>query len=208
MTVYTAIIGDIDDLLPTREGIAWVENARRSPGWAINQVKRQFADPRRESRLYKILSHQWVTGTSIWIDGTIQLKVNPEELTQYLGENDMAAFRHPSNDCALREAEIVARVGKATEESLRQAERYERAGFPRHNGMMACGVLVRRHNEAVERFNDMWWSEYCRGCVRDQVSFNYVLWKTGMKCSVIPGDLYNNRFIKKVSHKNRGVLYS
>jgi len=206
--VYTAIIGDIDDLLPGK-GIAWVDvRKRRSPGWAIRQVKRQLTDPRRESRLYKILSHQWIPGTSIWIDGTIQLKVRPKELAQYLGENDMAAFRHPSNDCALREAEIVARAGKATEEALRQAERYRKAGFPEHYGMMACGVLVRRHTEATERFNDMWWSEYSRGCVRDQVSFNYVLWKTGMKCSIIPGDLYNNRFIKKVSHRNKGVSYS
>ena len=87
--VYTAIIGDIDDLLPAKTGgscIAWVDaRKRRSPGWAINQVERQLTDPRRESRLYKILSHQWIPGTNIWIDGTIQLKVNPSELVECLG---------------------------------------------------------------------------------------------------------------------------
>ena len=42
------------------------------------------------------------------------------------------------------------------------------------------GILLRRKNLKVSLFNNKWWHEINKGSIRDQISFPYVEWKTGM----------------------------
>ena len=41
--------------------------------------------------------------------------------------------------------------------------------------LAACGIVVRKNTETVNRLNEKWWAEICRGSSRDQLSFPYTL---------------------------------
>ena len=44
---------------------------------------------------------------------------------------------------------------------------------------------------------ESWWEEIKYNSKRDQLSFNYVAWKNGLKYNSIPGDIRNNSFFKQ-----------
>ena len=59
-------------------------------------------------------------------------------------------------------------------------------GYPQGNGLTETGVLFRIHN-ATSHFDRLWWQCIEKYSRRDQLSFNYVLWKTSMTCaSLLP----------------------
>jgi len=47
-------------------------------------------------------------------------------------------------------------------------------------------VLVRRESPVVAEFNRLWWSDLLRGCGRDQISFSYAAWRSGLCLKVGP----------------------
>lgn len=158
IVVYSAITGDVDR--PRTDDVLCFRDYDR------------FRDQRLNARIYKILSHQFVTAdVSIWIDGNITLLVSPEELVSLM-PGDTCAFHHWERDCVYEEARVCirSRLDKATT-IRRQMETYRNAGFPEHAGLAATGVLIRRHTPDVCRMNERWWTEICTHSVRDQLSF-------------------------------------
>lgn len=68
---------------------------------------------------------------------------------------------------------------KDTMEKMKpQADRYMAEGFPKHFGLVQTNIIYRKHNnpEVVALMN-LWWSELKNGSHRDQMSFNYAVWK-------------------------------
>lgn len=148
----------------------------------------KFIDPRRNSRASKILAHKYVsTEYSIYVDGNITLNVSPETLIEkYLGDHDIAVYRHPTRDCIYDEAmECAKRKLDDLEIIIEQAKAYEDSGYPKHRGLAECGVIIRRHTPDVAQFNEAWWAEYCRYSRRDQISFMYAADKVGIRVNII-----------------------
>jgi len=59
-----------------------------------------------------------------------------------------------------------------------QVEGYRLEGYPERNGLAASGLMIRNHNsKKVDEFMNRWWEEIRLKSKRDQLSFNYVLWK-------------------------------
>jgi hypothetical protein len=155
-----------------------------------------FADPRRNSRVPKLLTHQYVPDCdySLWIDGSLRLLMSAPQLVQrFLGDADMALFPHPVRECIFDEAEVCAHARLDDPGVIAaQAGKYRACGFPAKSGLNECGFILRRHSVQVERFNNAWWSEYCRHSCRDQLSFNYVSWMLGIKLAHFPGTRLDN----------------
>lgn len=187
--IYTAIFDGYDTLEPAPEhSICFTDQDIEAPGWEIRKVRRQFHDPRREARMYKVLSHQWFPAAdiSIWRDGNLMQRPLAG-MASYLACNDLAVSKHSSRDCIYDEARAVIELNKAAAADVNsQVNEYRQKGYPPHNGLAATGVLVRKHTEAVERMNEMWWGELSRHTVRDQLSFDYVCWKLGIDYSALP----------------------
>jgi hypothetical protein len=59
-------------------------------------------------------------------------------------------------------------------------------------------VILRRHTDAIRHLNEAWWNEIVRGSRRDQLSFNYVAWKLGLRYATFPLSLAtgNGLFVK------------
>lgn len=149
----------------------------------------KFKDPRRNSRIQKILAHKYVNADiSIYIDGNMKLLASPENIVdKYLGDYDMALFKHGLRDCIYDEAMEVAKLRLDDPEAIiEQAKWYEDHEYAKHKGLLQGGIIIRRHNEKTERFNEAWWADYCRFSRRDQLSLMPAIEKSGVRVNMIP----------------------
>jgi len=191
--VYTANFGNYDNLLlPEHCGFTHIHLTDEG---AIGSKYQEL--PQVRARMCKVLSHKLFPDYkyTIWHDASIEFKLDPAALVCYLGDNDIALMAHPERDCIYDEATAVVEMGKERASIVsEQMEHYKAEGYPEHNGLVATGVIVRKHTAKMEQFNNAWWAEIGRYSVRDQLSFNYVCWKMGIKYDVIPGNLWDNKW--------------
>lgn len=191
ITVLTSITGGKDNLVDDqKKGDArWLAfTDGESKTWEIKSPPSVFKDARRNSRMPKLLSHQYSdTEYSIWMDGNMRLLKPPELLVKrYLKDHDMALFKHTLRDCIYGEATRCA-VAKLDDPEviIEQVVKYEKQGYPKNKGLCECGFIIRRHTPRVKEFNNLWFSEYARHSVRDQISFMYALDSVGIKVNFI-----------------------
>lgn len=212
ITVYTSITDGKDALIEKQNSkgskfIAFVDDpyTLKSKVWEKKKSYDRFISPRRNSRAPKILSHQFVDSEySIWMDGNISLKVPAKKVIDTWLENgkyDIAVCKHNCNNCIYKEALICANAGLDDPYVIQeQMKKYEKEGFGKERGMGECGVIVRKNTSKVEIFNNFWWSEHCRGSVRDQFSFMYAIDKAGIKVNFVEPNIYHNPFFNISIH--------
>ncbi len=160
----------------------------------------KFLNPARNAKIAKILPHLFMqTEWSIWVDANIHLKVPAEVLLEKLGDAEIGVFPHPDRKCLYDEAQKCIEWKKDDPATIKnQVERYIQEGFPENSGLAACGVLVRKHTEKINRLNERWWAEICRGSVRDQISFPYV-YRDSIKYFE-PVNLWDNQYFYRHGH--------
>ncbi|MBI3571975.1 DUF616 domain-containing protein [Candidatus Kaiserbacteria bacterium] len=221
LAVYTAIFGKKDALHeplvhpPGCDFICFTDQDFRSRTWQVVKVVPPLPDPTRSARRYKILAHEYLPeyDVSVWVDGNVVVRGDVGELVdRYLRDVNMAVFDHarsrsmPIGSLRAELTELLAmeRAGKHQDDAAllaRQYDAYVREGYPDTGGLLWSLALLRRHNEpdviaAMER----WWEELSRWSKRDQMSFNYVAWKTGLKFNYIPLDAFDNPYTKRLNH--------
>lgn len=161
----------------------------KSSVWDIKPSYSLFVDPRRNSRIHKLMIHKYSDAKyTIWIDGNIRLLMPPEEIVEkILGDYDMAMFMHGGRDCLYEEAIVCATLGLDDPEIIiEQAKHYEDSGFPKHRGLLSGGFIVRRNNQKTRDLNEAWWADYCRFSRRDQLSLMPAIDKVGVRVNMMP----------------------
>lgn len=120
---------------------------------------------------------------SLFVDGNVQIITDVRPVVAELGNNIIAIHKQPGRDCVYQEAtEIIARKKALPTEVKKQISSYLHDGFPEHYGMFQTNVVVREHNtEICKKLMEVWWNEICKYTKRDQLSFTYSLWKSGMQ---------------------------
>jgi hypothetical protein len=134
-----------------------------------------------------------------------------ELIRKYLQECQMAVFDHnqtegDARDCIYKEYESIMSMGRTSGKYKddptvmeRQIERYRREGYPSGNGLVFASVLIRCHNDPVIiRTMEHWWREIEKGSRRDQLSFNYVIWKEKCTLCIIDGNIRDNRWFFEI----------
>lgn len=209
VVVFTAIFGGYDRLcLPGVMQGKYVclcdKQLKVRKPWQRRLVKVQYP-PRKQARYCKIMAHEMFpdAGITIWHGGNVRLTADPQELVELLGDRDLAALKHTQRNCAYREADVCIRSKKDKPETImRQMMRYHDEGYPERNGLCAAFLIVRRHTPQIAEFNELWWAEVDGGSVRDQLSIDYCLWKTGIKPIVIPSDnIYQGPHFERGRHR-------
>lgn len=146
---------------------------------------------RRKAKLYKIMPELFVPGYDFyfWTDATHDVITNPQELVdKYLKESCLAVFEHNQRKCAYVEAnEIIKLNYDHTSNVTNQIKEYQKLDFPFEYGLFELPVIIRRNCFDTTNFNLMWWEQICKYSSRDQISFPFCLWRTGIKVSVLPG---------------------
>jgi len=193
ITVVTAITGGKDKLRnqPNRGNakfVAFMDTPEVSDVWGVRPAYDKFKDPRRNSRIHKILIHKYIESKyTIWIDGNIQMMDTPEVIIEkYMKGYDMAIFHHPSRKCLYDEAIKCAKLKlDDVELIIEQAKWYEDHEFPKQKGLCEGGVIIRKNTQKVRDFNEAWWADYCRFSRRDQISLMPALDKVGVNINLI-----------------------
>lgn len=119
---------------------------------------------------------------SVWIDGHLV----PNDLSLF-DKSGFWLMEHPVRDCIYQEAQECIMLHKDNPSTiLEQVNRYRLEGYPANNGLSATGILIRDNTTENNAFNAFWWNQVRHGSVRDQLSFNYSAWKTGLKFEMFP----------------------
>lgn len=179
--------------------------------WHMRSFDETFDDPARTAKKPKILAHRYFAeyDTSVWIDGNQTAIGDLADLAErHLAGSVLAMFGHPDGrTCIYDEAESCMRLEKDDPSIIRQqVDRYRGAGYPAQNGMPACMVLIRRHNEpALVGAMEDWWREITMGSRRDQLSFSYVAWKHSLEYARVEGDVRDNPFLVWRPHETSAM---
>jgi len=204
VVIYTAVFGGYEKKVPPPTVVSDARCVCFSDGclaekpWELIAVKGTESTSRRENRKHKILSHVFFPDAeyTIYIDGNFEVRTPVEEMLGWLGDNDIALSRHPWRKSLYGEAITCKRLWPK-EPIGAQVKQYREDGCPDEHTLFAGGVIVRRHTEQIKKLNELWWEQLKKFSCRDQISFPYVLWKTGIKCSQIPcswNELTNEKF--------------
>jgi hypothetical protein len=95
---------------------------------------------------------------------------------------------------------------KDTQENVNpQIDRYKKEGFPKDFGLLQSNIMIRKHNEEdCIRLMECWFEELKNGSHRDQLSFNYALWKNeGIPVVYLDKTIYKSEWFKW--GKNHGI---
>lgn len=213
VAVYTANFGEHEMYAPIVtdkrvDYIYFTDNQVDFAVWQIRNVVRNYQSHTRESRYYfdNSILHLPEYDITIMHGANAQLLVSPLELiTKFLPDDcDIAAFKHPHRNCLYAEAEACKGFGKDDKDVItQQVKRYEQELFPRNYGLHACGLLIRRNTAQIRQFEKQWWYEVANGSHRDQLSFDYTRWKTGVKVAPIEGDIFNNPYLRVNLHDRK-----
>jgi hypothetical protein len=213
IVVYTAIYGNRDDLKEPSvelEGCSLVcftdNESLRSKSFDLRVCPPTDSDLVRSAQFFRILPHRFFPDFeySLWIDGSVVFKKGDIRLLidRYLRDHDMALFAHPDRDCVYDEAE--AWISNRNEEPgliRAQMEHYRKEGYPPHNGLVAGGIILRRHlSPEVVRVDEDWWKEISHFSRRAQLSFNYVAWRNNFKWATLEGLIWDNEYFHIAEH--------
>lgn len=206
LVVYTAIFGSIHDQLREIKGApdngsvgyhAYVDGVTEPTphhtGWELRPAVWEHAtNPRLRARRHKLLSHQLYPEMeyTLWVDGCLTPIQNPWDLVElyFKRPQHLFLFRHMQRNCVYQECEACIRLRKDAPAILRAvSSRYKQEGYPHNNGLAETTAVLRKHTDEVKKFNEAWWEELRANSVRDQISFDYMMWKLGMEYGKLQG---------------------
>lgn len=211
VTTYTAIIGRYDKLKTPSvisDGQRYLcftdtPDIVKTP-WQAAPLPDDIdlSDPGRAVRRLKLLAHRTVPDAEItmWVDGTYTIAVDVVGFTKWaLWQHDIAAYQHFARDCVYDEADEISMLGADDPQTVRRhISRLLVAGYPAHQGLHDCSILLRRHNERTAKFNEMWLEMVQAGSRRDQLSFDFALWRNELSCRDLGPGFTRNPFIEPV----------
>ena len=232
--IYTAIIGGYDELIePSFKPKGWdficfSDRPLKSKTWTVKDTLPLYEDNTRTARKHKLLPHRLFPNYdfSLWIDGNINVIGDVNELLPILDDVNYATYDHNQNildprDCIYEEARVILEFGainmkKTPEKGMKnykdnpnliqkQINRYKSEGYPPNNGLVVQMEVLRRHNKKdVIDAMELHWEELKHNSKREQLSFNYIAWKTKLNFNYIQGDSRNNKYFVNVgAHKGK-----
>lgn len=222
--IYTVITGNYDTIkqpLVVEEGIEYIlftnnPKIKDAGVWKVVQIPSEEWTGRtaREndillSRKVKMLPHEYLPmecELSVYVDADMLIKGPFTQLLNDLREETLfAACRHSYCGSVREEIEDLVAKGMLDVTMIEnQWQSYVEWGFRDDLGISENGLLIRRHNDArVAQLMELWWEEYKKGCLRDQVSLMPCMYQTGfMSCfQFIEMDIRNNNFVEVMRHK-------
>lgn len=216
IVVYTAMSSDYDifrELSVMEEGVDYIyftDSNIQSNTWQIRPFPEflKELDKTRKCRCLKVLPHIFLPEyeISVWVDANIEIMGNIREFvsTQLMEGSELATAYHPDRTCIYSEAEMVKKLGKDDPNEVdRQIDAYKKEKFPSEQGLVQTQIIVREHlTEGCKKFCKEWWEEILNRTKRDQLSFNYVLWKNlEIKIKLFNPNIIVSKYFQIRGHK-------
>ncbi|WP_315072962.1 glycosyltransferase domain-containing protein [uncultured Clostridium sp.] len=214
LVVYTAIIGDYDTLVDPLyidkncDYICFTDNHTiTSKIWNVIYIdKDKRYTPVKNARKYKILVHRYLPQYqhSVWVDASYNIVGSIRQyIDKYSKSNSILCMVHPHRDCIYEEAQACIDMNKDDKHIIdSQMEKYRLKLYPEHNGLIASGMLYRKHtDESLFRIMEEWWKEVKEYSCRDQLSFNYICNKYNFTYDKSNINCFENEYVNIREHK-------
>ena len=221
--IYSAMIGGYDNIPFIKKVKGWdyvmftdmsESEFPKNSNWEYRKANLGFGKTNTlVCRYYKTHPHEFFSKyeESIWIDANISIKsfddIEKRIKKLKLKEIKVASCEHSERDCIYDEIEAVLFYKKDIKKNTNKIFNYlKKAKYPAHNGLFETNFLWRQHNDKkiIKLMND-WWFFIKNYTHRDQLSFNYILWKNKIKAVKFfgkGGSVRNQKCIDfEVSHK-------
>jgi hypothetical protein len=221
--VYTCITGNYDSLNPIiiKESkidyICFTNNTNIlnscvEKGWTPIFINDNKIDDLTLSRKIKILGDPILKKYKllIWIDGSIKQLGNIRKfINLYCSDNlfDVFTLQHHSrisiydelSECVFCNKESIANATKL--ENFLISEKY-----PKKDNLAETGILVKKNNLQTDKLMQLWFKMITDYSKRDQLSFNYCVWKLNINVKYIKLNLFKkNKYFEFINHsKNYG----
>lgn len=201
MAVYTAITNGYDTLKkqPKVEGVDFVcftddmLTLKMADGFDWDIVSIKDLDHKHP----KVLCHEFIPEyeQTLWIDGNVVLKEGFECIFDTLKGNHIATFDAELWHTVKEECDAVVNSGyEVTERAQTVKEMLVREKYP-DDHLSACTVILRDQDASLRGFEREWMANINTYSRRDQLTFNYTLWKRGLKQDYFEGTVYNNKYL-------------
>ena len=210
MVVYTVITYGYDNLIEVKpeEGVKFIcftdNKELKSNSWEIRPIPgwTETIPPNKKQRILKLCPHLLFPDEeiSVYVDGNVQILA---PITDYVNEClgkgcDVCVPQHPSRNCLYQEAVTCAEIKKDTAKNiLPQIYRLRDIGFPAKFGLYETNIMFRKHNTPdCIRLMEKWALWLLIGSHRDQLSFTYAIWETGVKVHALPKTTKRSKWFK------------
>lgn len=174
--------------------------------------------PRLQAKIPKFFGWQMVPGYDyyFWIDGNLVLS-SPDSL-KYFFDNcqdyDIVVLKHPGRPDIRQEVRYTRKgvrqqakylIGRYENELLKEQYDVIKADKDFADDLLVCGgVFMYRNTPEVQQMLKEWWYYVSRYIIQDQISFPYILKKSGLRVNVRP-DIYNDcPYLKPKGHVHHG----
>ena len=194
IAIYTCIVGAYDEVMEPVEVLKECDYyliadhpLERESVFKYIDIKdvipKDITDFTRINRYCKINAHKIFQNYrySIYFDGNIQLRGNIVEEFEKLPQTRITTICKNFFDSIYVEAMRAIEHGRDSKSIItQQVEKYWLEGMPEDFGSVACGIILREHNNPIcVKIMEDWWNELKTFSKRDQISFPYVIWKNG-----------------------------
>ena len=136
---------------------------------------------------------------SLWLDANITIKSENviNKIKQLIKEDTLFSVPlHPNRNCIYDEAKVIIDLDIDYSKIVKSEIKFlKKEKYPTTNGLHETCILFRKHNQ-LKNTLDLWWKMIKSYSKRDQLSFDYAIWKNNI--SVLP--LYE----KGTEHRTNG----
>ena len=219
IVVYTCVTGGYDTLRqPVKtNGVDYVcftdNTGMTANGWKLRPMPEglEGLSKVKQQRMVKVLPHKYLPeyDISIWVDGSVEVKADVKEFLSSIIYSGYSIFipTHPARSCIYKECDVVKKIKKDTTDLPdKQMKKYREEKYPENNGLVQSNIMVRWHNnEDCIEVMEAWAAEIREFSHRDQLSFNYALWKTKATCfKALDKKTCNSKYFKWNTRHNVG----
>lgn len=193
--IFTACIGGYDDIMQPKiiderfDYYLFTDDVEENQigVWQVRHVDYTNPDKTRVARYVKTHPEELLPeyDATLWIDSNIQIisdSIYNRFISLFEEGIDLASVKHPDRDCIYDEAYTVVSwnmpfVLEHDCLALSWCRKIWKDGYREHGGLYETNILYRRNDELMAKVDKMWWNCISGFSKRDQLSFNYVLWK-------------------------------
>lgn len=212
---YTAITGDYDTLndpVVITSGWKYIcfTNSKniKSSVWEIVPLPTELTKLSnvKAQRMLKLCPHRYLPKyyECVWVDGSITIQCDLNFFTKKHCNEDFCIVKHPARNCIYEECDAIVKRKKDTQEHADEIRnKLESEGFPHNFGLAETGLIYRRNTDFAKQICEEWGKQMLsNGTHRDQLTFNYVLWKLGATIKYLPSDTVRNGKLFKLNEHN------
>ncbi len=206
IAVYTSVYGGIDNVVnpPIIKGVDFIlfSDKNLNKNWIFRYYDKEKTSHNLNAKRFKILPHTYLSeyDITIWVDGNVDF-INLKKFIIEYRTYKMVVFNHKSTEdsrnCIYEEGDAIIKLKKDKSDIVKkQLNKYLDSGYPKNNGLICGGIIMRQNDVVVNNIMEKWWDEIINGSVRDQLSFNYVAWSHNFKPFYLNKDIRNNEYFK------------